>query len=194
MKKLLLIGCIPLVMLVGCGEKDISNKEVKVYNADGDSLGNIKLKEVSDGVEITYQLKGLPPGEHGVHIHEKGVCKAPTFKTAGNHLNPDDKKHGLLHPDGPEAGDLKNIIVKDDGTFDGTDMAPEVTLKEGKAPSLKRWKALLSLLQKIKMMVCLNHLEILVRELLAVLLRKNKKNKPKGRLKASFFRLRQSSF
>lgn len=137
MKKLLLIGCIPLVMLVGCGEKDISNKEVKVYNADGDSLGNIKLKEVSDGVEITYQLKGLPPGEHGVHIHEKGVCKAPTFKTAGNHLNPDDKKHGLLHPDGPEAGDLKNIIVKDDGTFDGTDMAPEVTLKEGKGSLIK---------------------------------------------------------
>ncbi|TYR78719.1 superoxide dismutase family protein [Priestia megaterium] len=138
MKKLLLASCIPFVFVAGCMEKEVINKEVEVYNRDGDSLGTVKLKEQSDGVEITYKLEGLPPGEHGVHIHEKGICKAPSFKTAGNHLNPDQKKHGLLNPEGAHAGDLKNIIAKDDGTFDGKDVVPEVTMKEGKGSLIKR--------------------------------------------------------
>jgi superoxide dismutase, Cu-Zn family len=138
MKKLLLIGTVPFFLLTGCMEKEISNKEVKVYNADGDSIGTVKLKEQADGIEFTYNLSGLPPGEHGVHIHEMGICKAPNFKSAGNHLDPDKKKHGLLNPKGPHLGDMKNIVVEDDQTYTGTDMVPQVTLKEGKTSLVKR--------------------------------------------------------
>ena len=82
----------PCLFLVnGVYGKEISNKEVKVYNADGDSIGTVKLKEQADGIEFTYDLSGLPPGEHGVHIHEMGICKAPNFKSAGNHLDPDKR-------------------------------------------------------------------------------------------------------
>ena len=39
-----------------------------------------------------------------------------TSKSAGKDLNPDEKKHGLLHPKGAHAGDLPNLIVEEDET------------------------------------------------------------------------------
>ncbi|CAG9620997.1 superoxide dismutase family protein [Sutcliffiella rhizosphaerae] len=126
------IGFVVCIVLTGCMEKDITTLDVELYNADGDSLGVAKVSEDSGGVKIELNLEGLPPGEHGVHIHETGLCDPPDFKTAGNHFNPDDKEHGLMHPEGAHVGDLPNIIVKDDGTVIAELIAPEATLKDGK--------------------------------------------------------------
>ena len=120
------------LMLSGCLEKEITGLDVEIFNSTGDSLGVAKVSEEPDGVMIKLNLEGLPPGEHGIHIHEKGVCDAPDFKTAGNHYNPDDKQHGLMHPEGAHVGDLPNIIVEDDGTVIAELMAPQATLDDGK--------------------------------------------------------------
>ncbi|MBM7704632.1 superoxide dismutase family protein [Metabacillus iocasae] len=138
MKKIIISSCIPFFLLTACMEQEVTKKDVEIHNDVGDKVGTITVEEEADGVKLDFKMDGLPPGEHGVHIHEKGNCDAPEFKTAGNHFNPDQKPHGLLHPEGAHAGDLPNIIVEDDGKFEGSLTAPGVTMKEGKMSLMKR--------------------------------------------------------
>lgn len=73
------------------------------------------------GVEIKLKLENLPIGDHAVHIHEKPVCDAPDFKTAGGHFNPDGKKHGTMNPEGHHNGDLpQNVTIGENHTGEAT--------------------------------------------------------------------------
>jgi superoxide dismutase, Cu-Zn family len=125
-------------VLGACTEQPPTKLDIEMFNSFGDSLGTVKLSEQPEGVKIELNLEGLPPGEHAFHIHEKGSCKPPDFKSAGNHYNPDNKKHGLLHPKGAHAGDLPNLIVGEDGKVKAEILAPQVTLKEGKTTLLTK--------------------------------------------------------
>ncbi len=85
----------------------------------GESYGQVSLVPTEDGggVVITGDLTGLPPGEHGFHIHETGTCDAASkFESAGGHFNPTAHEHGKENPQGPHAGDFDNITVAADGT------------------------------------------------------------------------------
>lgn len=123
---------IPIFITLGCAEENPTKVDVIMVNSENKSVGKIQLQEQASGVKLTLDLKGLPPGEHALHIHDKGDCKPPEFKSAGEHLNPDKKKHGLLHPKGAHVGDLPNIIVGEDGKVKGELMAAKATLLEGK--------------------------------------------------------------
>jgi superoxide dismutase, Cu-Zn family len=104
---------------------------VSLENPEGMVVGTATLTEGSSGVSIHLEGKGLPPGTHGFHIHEAGVCEPPTFESAGSHYNPTGAKHGFDHPEGPHAGDLENIVVSDDGTVNVEVTADMVTLEQG---------------------------------------------------------------
>jgi Cu-Zn family superoxide dismutase len=135
-RKTALLFVLPFI-LTGCMEKTITKMDVEMFNPSGDSLGTINVSEQAEGLKLEVLLEGLPPGEHGLHIHEKGKCEAPDFKSAGNHFNPDQKQHGLLHPEGAHAGDLPNII-SENGKVDVNLMAPQLTLKTDQKNSLLR--------------------------------------------------------
>ncbi|MEI3605467.1 superoxide dismutase family protein [Pseudogracilibacillus sp. SE30717A] len=107
-------------------------KTVDMYNKDGDMVGTAKLTEDPDGVKIALKVEGLTPGFHGVHVHEIAKCTAPDFKSAGNHFNPEKKKHGLLNPKGPHIGDLPNIEVDTNGKVDTELTIKDATLLNGK--------------------------------------------------------------
>ena len=84
-------------------------------------------------------------------MYTKLECKAPRFESAGNHFNPDDKKHGLLNPKGAENGDLPNVIADGSGKIKAEIDAPHITLEEGKRRFIEKMERLL-LLQKTLMM------------------------------------------
>ena len=77
----------PLRDLVGLAEME---------DASGKKIGRIDLRETRDGVLIRLDLKGLPPGEHAIHIHTFGTCEPPLFNSAGVHFNPLDKKSDVF--------------------------------------------------------------------------------------------------
>ena len=87
-----------------------------LQSADGSPRGSVTI-DADDGiVELTVNATGLPPGQHGTHLHTVGSCVAPDFKSAGGHLNPFEKQHGTDNPQGSHLGDLPNLTVDEDGT------------------------------------------------------------------------------
>jgi Cu-Zn family superoxide dismutase len=100
-------------------------------NAEGQVLGMAIFTQEAQGVRISVTVKGLSPGEHGIHIHSVGKCEPPDFLSAGPHFNPTNKKHGLTNPEGPHAGDLPNLFVSEDGSAVYEHITDRVTLTPG---------------------------------------------------------------
>jgi Cu-Zn family superoxide dismutase len=100
-------------------------------NAEGQVLGMAIFTQEAQGVRISVTVKGLSPGEHGIHIHSVGKCEPPDFLSAGPHFNPTNKKHGLHNPEGPHAGDLPNLVVGEDGSAVYEHITDRVTLTPG---------------------------------------------------------------
>src|SRR5690242_13206925 len=79
--------------------------------------GTVKLQDSAEGLKISAQLVGVPPGQHGFHIHEFGDC-AEMGKAAGGHYNPMSAPHGNVVKDGTahaHVGDMGNITANANG-------------------------------------------------------------------------------
>lgn len=109
-----------------------TERVVELKNADGKSVGTVRLSVQGQGIGLELHLHDLPPGEHGIHFHQNPACVAPDFKSAGGHFNPDSKKHGFDSPDGHHAGDLRNFTVDSAGKANGIKLTtPDVTFSDG---------------------------------------------------------------
>jgi Cu-Zn family superoxide dismutase len=147
MKRYVRLGCFYLLVftLSACGAKEVSVQpaaadssiiKTTIINVKGNKIGTAVLSPDAEGVKIHLEATKLPPGMHGFHIHEFGLCDKPDFVTAGMHLNPFNKQHGFENPQGYHAGDLPNIQVGADGKVNVDLLTKAVTLEKGKPNSL----------------------------------------------------------
>lgn len=107
-----------------------------ILDSAGNDIGRALLTETPHGVLVMLELAGLPPGEHGFHIHETGTCDPAAFTSAGGHYSPEPHEHGFKSAGGAHAGDLPNQFVGEDGTLDAEILATDVTLADGPATLL----------------------------------------------------------
>jgi len=83
-------------------------------------------------VHLNLKVKGLEPGQHAVHIHEKAACDCEGFKCAGGHFDPGP--NGNTDPDanhGFHAGDLPMITIDENGEGELEAITTRVTLSSG---------------------------------------------------------------
>ena len=104
----------------------------EVIDTDGAVIGTAELTQGPHGVLLRLDLEDLPGGGryHAFHIHRHGDCSDPGegFQASGGHLNPQGRAHGLLNPDGPDAGDFANLYADGDGTVDAEFFTPHASL------------------------------------------------------------------
>ena len=101
---------------------------------DGSAAGTVSFTATSHGVLIEYELKGLTPGAHAIHIHTSGNCDPKVaFTSAGPHFSPDPTKmHGFMAQHGPHPGDLPNEFAASDGTLHASTISNAFSLGNGK--------------------------------------------------------------
>lgn len=109
----------------------------------GEKIGTIEFSDTDEGLVIKPDLKGLPPGEHGFHIHENGSCEGGDKDgqwvaglAAGDHLDP--AKSGKHQ--GPKGkghlGDLPALNVNKDGEAKEKLLAPHLTVLDMRGRSV----------------------------------------------------------
>ncbi len=104
-----------------------------IFDSQGRNVGTVTAVQRGTSVQLQVAATGMPAGTHGAHLHAVGRCDAPGFTTAGGHLNPTNRQHGMRNPNGPHLGDLPNLVVGADGR--GTLQATVAgSLTPGQAP------------------------------------------------------------
>jgi Cu-Zn family superoxide dismutase len=130
-----------MTMVIACISAHADENTVSINSISeagvGVSVGTITLSDSPNGLVIKALLKGLPPGEHGFHIHENASCssalkdgKMVAGLAAGGHFDPN--KTGMHQgPDGMgHMGDLPALTIDPDGTSDAILLAPHLKLAD----------------------------------------------------------------
>jgi Cu-Zn family superoxide dismutase len=102
----------------------------ELKNAAGQTVGSVILTAAPKGVVMRVEAKGLAPGWHGLHFHEKGDCSKSDFTSAGAHVHGSGAAtHGLLNPAANDLGDLPNIHADSGGAASAEVYSTLVSLK-----------------------------------------------------------------
>lgn len=126
------------VLWSGAASADVTI-DMNMVDASGTAspIGSVIATGTPYGVLFTPKLTGLPPGEHGFHMHENASC-APKEKdgkpvaalAAGGHFDPSRSgKHEGPYGKG-HLGDLPALVVASDGKAVSPVLAPRLKMAD----------------------------------------------------------------
>jgi Cu-Zn family superoxide dismutase len=103
----------------------------------GDKIGAVVISEGKGGVSFKVSVTGLPKGQRGFHVHEKGDC-GPGMKdgkmtagiAAGEHYDPEGKKSHKGPKGQGHKGDLPALDANAKGEVKQTVAAPRLKLSD----------------------------------------------------------------
>ena len=133
-----------LLLIVGCYLLDDKAKSKILLTNNGQEIGKILFKDTPKGMFVYVDLKNLPEGLHGFHIHENPSCEAAKDEngkmqpalSAGGHYDP-DKTGRHLGPEGAgHKGDLPVLKVSQNGVVQIKFYTPRLTAKEVRGKSV----------------------------------------------------------
>ena len=101
------------------------------------ALGMVKAVDTDKGLLLTPDLEGLPPGEHGFHIHANGDCSARPVDgkpvagmAAGGHFDPAATASHAGPGGQGHLGDLPPLLVGADGKATTPVLAPRLKVAD----------------------------------------------------------------
>lgn len=134
------------VLVLGAPLAQAQTVELFFAGPDGaqQAAGTVSITQTPYGALLTPDLKGLPAGTHGFHLHEKPSCDAtltdgkPTpAGAAGGHWDPaKTAAHKGPYDATGHKGDLPAIYVGADGTATYPVLAPRLKADEFKGHAL----------------------------------------------------------
>lgn len=139
--------CACLIIGAGFAQAEVVRAEVFAATPTGGgmSYGSVIFIDTADGLEIRLALRGLPGGEHGFHVHEKGDCSPMTAADgkvtpaggAGGHFDPAKTGKHLGPNAGGHLGDLPVLVTSEMHGQNGVRGVMPVKLKGVKAADFK---------------------------------------------------------
>ena len=120
---------------------DMTSIDIKGVGAP---IGTVEIAPAGNGgVTLTPNLHGLPPGQHGFHVHQFANCgakekdgKMSPGEMAGEHFDPQKTHvHGGATGNG-HLGDLPPLTVDAQGNANQAMVAPRLAMKDLRRKSL----------------------------------------------------------
>ena len=94
--------------------------------------GKVTFTQQDGKVSMKVVVNGLTPGNHAIHLHDKGDCSAPDATSAGGHWNPSSEDHGKWAHAPFHHGDIGNLVADAEGKAELKVESELWTLGDGK--------------------------------------------------------------
>jgi len=133
--KTMIGGLVAMAVLVAPGAALAKGPkaEAKLESRSGSTVtGKVTFTQHGNKVAMKVVVNGLTPGNHAIHLHDKGDCSAPDGTSAGGHWNPSAEDHGKWAHAPFHHGDIGNLVADAKGKAE-LQMESELwTLGDGK--------------------------------------------------------------
>ncbi len=121
------------VLNAGCstlfGPREKSAHAILLPVVGGTARGTVNFVERADGMQVTYNIVGLPPNcDYRFQIYERGHCDAFTARNTGQVFDPSRLSWSGIPGNARPAGNMPNIKADTNGVATGFVVVTELTL------------------------------------------------------------------